>query len=163
MADKKFQYKEFATEAMTARAPHLSTPHIFGEYADDKYKTMATAPTEYTARFQKEIQAVATAFFGRRKVVHMPWRKTKEGVITFNFKSPKKTPQLMDSRGTPLPQGITIRDGSLIRIAGVMACWQKGAICGVSLWPDAVRVIKLVEGFDASKSFGPPDEGYTAS
>lgn len=162
MADRKFKYKEFVTEVMTAREPYLSAPHLIGEYADKKYKTRATASPEYTERFQEEIQAVGTACFGRRKVTFLPWWERKEGAIEFIFKSPQKPPELMDSGNAPLPQGIKIRDGSLIRIAGVIACWEKGKLCGVSLWPDAVRVIKL-EGFDTSKLFGPPDEGYRAS
>ncbi|MET4349020.1 hypothetical protein [Bradyrhizobium sp. RT9a] len=67
-------------------------------------------------------------------------------------------PELVDAKGNPLRQGIIIRGGSLIRIAGVIVTWGKGGIRGVSLWPDAVRVIKLAPGFAAA--FGPPEEGF---
>lgn len=158
MADKKFQYTPFVTEIMTARKPKLSEPDTDGEYADGKYKTEATANGDYTERFQRAIRAVADTYFAGKKNVHLPWKETKEGAIAFNFKSPKKKPEFVDARGNPLRQGIIIRGGSLIRIVGVMAAWEKGTKRGVSLWPDAVRVIKLVQG--ASASFGPPEAGF---
>jgi len=40
--------------------------------------------------------------------------------------------------------------------------WEKGAKRGVSLWPDAVRVIKLSEGFDANAAFGAAEDGFDA-
>jgi hypothetical protein len=162
MADKKFKYVPFVTEVVTARYPKLSEPDTKGEYADGKYKTEATADEDYTERFQEEIQAVADTYFAGKKNVHLPWKETKEGAIAFNFKSPKKKPQLTDAKGKALKQGTVIRGGSLIRIAGVIAAWEKGAKRGVSLWPDAVRVIKLSEGFDANAAFGAAEDGFDA-
>ncbi|MBR0895778.1 hypothetical protein JQ616_12515 [Bradyrhizobium tropiciagri] len=173
MADKKFKYVPFVTEIMTARYPKLSEPDTQGEYADGKYKTEATASRDYTERLQGEIQRVVEANFPRRKSVHVPWKETKEREIAFIFKSPKKKPVLTDAKGNPLNAGIIIRGGALIRLIGVIAAWEKGAKRGVSLWPDAVRVIKLANGFDAcvmiddpdggfdgSLGFGPPEDGY---
>lgn len=147
-----------------------------GEYADGKYKTEATADEDYTERFQEEIQAVIDAHFAGKKNVHAPWKETKEGAIAFNFKSPSKKPDLFDAKGNPLKATVVIRGGALIRISGVIAAWEKGAKRGVSLWPDAVRVIKLADGFDASEplcgpdggynpsqAFGPPEDGYDGS
>ncbi|MBR1173930.1 hypothetical protein JQ617_08195 [Bradyrhizobium sp. KB893862 SZCCT0404] len=162
MADKKFKYVPFVTEVVTARYPKLSEPDTKGEYADGKYKTEATADEDYTERFQEEIQAVIDQHFAGKKNVHAPWKETKEGAIAFIFKSPKKKPQLTDAKGKPLPQGAVIRGGSKIRIAGVIAAWEKGAKRGVSLWPDAVRVIKLAEGFDSSQAFGAAEDGFDA-
>jgi hypothetical protein len=162
MADKKFKYVPFVTEVVTARYPKLSEPDTKGEYADGKYKTEATADEDYTERFQEAIQAVADTYFAGKKNVHLPWKETKEGAIAFNFKSPKKKPQLTDAKGKALKQGTVIRGGSLIRIAGVIAAWEKGAKRGVSLWPDAVRVIKLSEGFDANAAFGAAEDGFDA-
>lgn len=163
MTEKNFKYVPFATEIMEARAPHLSEPDTHGELSDGKYKTDATAPASFTQRFMEHIQALSDARFARKKDVHLPWKETKEGAIAFVFKSPKKKPELLDSKGAPLPNGVIIREGCLIRIAGVIAAWEKGPKRGMSLWPDAVRVIKLVEGSDASKLFGPPDDGFDAS
>ena len=162
MADKKFKYVPFVTEVMTARYPKLSEPDTKGEYADGKYKTEATADEAYTETFQEAIQAVADSYFAGKKNVHLPWKETKEGALAFNFKSPKKKPQLTDSKGKPLKTGTTIRGGSLIRVAGVIAAWEKGTKRGVSLWPDAVRVIKLSEGFDANAAFGAEEDGFDA-
>ncbi|WP_234685094.1 hypothetical protein [Bradyrhizobium monzae] len=72
-------------------------------------------------------------------MVYLPVKKAKDGAIVFVFKSPKKQPELVDAKGNALGQGIIIRGGSLIRITGVMALWEKGGIRAVSLWPDAVR------------------------
>jgi hypothetical protein len=162
MADKKFKYVPFVTEVMTARYPKLSEPDTKGEYADGKYKTEATADESYTEAFQEKIQAVADEAFPGKKNVHLPWKETKEGAIAFNFKSPKKKPQLTDAKGKALKLGTTIRGGSLLRIAGVIAAWEKGSKRGVSLWPDAVRVIKLSEGFDANAAFGAAEDGFDA-
>ena len=86
-------------------------------------------------------------------VIHLP-----RGV-----KTPlSKKPQLTDAKGKALKAGTIIRGGSLIRIAGVIAAWEKGAKRGVSLWPDAVRVIKLSEGFDANAAFGAAEDGFDA-
>lgn len=172
MTEKKFKYVPFVTKIMTARYPKLSEPDTKGEYADGKYKTEATAGRDYTERLRDEVQRVAEANFPRKKHVHVPWKETKEGEIAFNFKSPKKRPELTDAKGNPLMAGIIIRDGSLIRLSGVIAAWEKGAKRGVSLWPDAVRVIKLAEGSDemdddgaegglsGSEPFGPPEDGF---
>lgn len=175
MADKKFKYIPFVTNVMTARYPKLSEPDTKGEYADGKYKTEATADEAYTEELQEAIKAVAEAAFEGKKNVHLPFKETKEGSIAFNFKSPKKKPMLTDSKGKPLapkylskedekldrvnPAFQAIRGGSLIRIAGVMAPWEKGAKRGVSLWPDMVRVIKLSGG---SVGFGAPEDGFDA-
>ncbi|MFB6458629.1 hypothetical protein [Bradyrhizobium tunisiense] len=155
-----FEHVPFVTEVMTARYPKLSEPDMEGEYADGKYKTEATADEGYAGRLQEEIQAVLDRHFAGKKNVHAPWKETKEGAIAFNFKSPKKQPLLTDAKGAPLKVGIIIRSGSLIRISGVIAVWEKGVKRGVSLWPDAVRVIKLVGRFDATAAFGPPEEGF---
>ena len=69
---------------------------------------------------------------------------------------------MTDAKGKPLKQGTVVRGGSMIRIAGVIAAWEKGAKRGVSLWPDAVRVIKLSEGFDANAAFGAAEDGFDA-
>lgn len=163
MADRKFEYVPFVTEVMTARNPKLSEPDIVGEYADGKYKTEATADEAYTETFQEAIRAVADTYFAGKKNVHLPWKETKEGAIAFNFKSPKKRPRLVDAKGVDLRQGIIIQSGSIIRIAGVIAAWERGSKRGVSLWPDAVRVIKLYEGFDATAAFGAAEDGFDGS
>ncbi|MEY9527357.1 hypothetical protein ABIF70_008498 [Bradyrhizobium japonicum] len=158
MADRQFQYVPFVTEIMTARKPKLSEPDTEGEYADGKYKTEATADEDYTLRFQRTIQSVADEYFSGKKAVHLPWKETKEGAVAFHFKSPKKKPELVNAKGNPLKEGIVIRGGSRIRIAGVIAAWEKGTKRGVSLWPDAVRIIVLSER--PSAFFGPPEDGY---
>lgn len=176
MTDKKFKYVPFVTEVMTARYPKLSAPDTKGEYADGKYGTEATADEDYTERFKAEIQAVIDAHFVGKKNVHSPWKATKEGATAFNFKSPSKQPALMDAKSNPLKAGVVIHGGSKIRIAGVIAAWEKGEKRGVSLWPDAVRVIKLGSGpdalkefcgpdraYDPSQAFGPPEDGYDGS
>ncbi|MGO3931216.1 hypothetical protein [Rhodopseudomonas pseudopalustris] len=163
MNDKKFKYNPFVTEVMTAREVHLTEPDTEGEYADGKYKTEATACKEYTERLKAEIQAVADTHFARKKNVHLPWWKTKEGVIAFKFKSPRKQPKLTDAKGRLLNAGTVIRGGTQLRIAGVIAAWEKGEKRGVSLFPDAVRVIKLSEDFDPCAAFGPPEDGFDGS
>jgi DNA-directed RNA polymerase len=78
---------------MTARFPKLSEPDTKGEYADNKYKTEAIADESYTEAFMEEIRKVADEHFAGKKNVHVPWKETKD------FKSPKKKPQLKDSKG----------------------------------------------------------------
>jgi DNA-directed RNA polymerase len=160
MANKKFEYAPFVTEIMTARNPKLSEPDTEGEYADGKYKTEATADGDYTERFQQEIQKVIDKYFAGKKNVHLPWRETNDGGVAFKFKSPKKKPELIDAKGDPLKAGVIIHNGSLMRVAGVAAAWEKGSKRGVSLWLDAVRVIKLTSGFDASRAFGASEDGF---
>jgi hypothetical protein len=162
MADNKFRCAPFVTEVMTARNPKLSEPDTDGEFADGKYKTEATADEAYTVTLQEEIQALANECFAGKNNIHLPWKDTKEGEIAFMFKSPKKKPQLTDSKGKPLKAGTIILSGSKIRIAGVIAAWQKGRMRGVSLWPSAIRVIRLADGFDANGAFGAAEDGFDA-
>ncbi|SFM85590.1 hypothetical protein SAMN05216573_10520 [Bradyrhizobium sp. Rc3b] len=158
MADKRFEYVPFVTQVMTARHPKLTEPDTEGDYADGKYKTEATADDDYTEHFRGEIQAVIDQHFASKKKVYVPWKETKEGAIAFFFRSPKKQPELVDAKGNSLKQGIIICGGSLIRVAGVIVTWCTGGFRGVSLWLDAVRVIKLAPGFAAA--FGPPEDGF---
>ncbi|MET0439465.1 MAG: hypothetical protein ABW043_18410 [Devosia sp.] len=163
MADKKSKYVPFVTEVMVARCPRLNEPDTEGLYSDGKYKTEATADEFYTKTLQKMIQAKADEYFGGKRCVHLPWKKPKDGRIAFMFKSPKKKPELFDAKGAPLKPNVRIGEGALIRISGVMAAWEKGTKRGVSLWPDAVRVIKLADSFNAGAAFGPPEDGYDGS
>lgn len=176
MANEKFNYVPFVTDVMIARNPKLSAPDTKGEFADGKYKTEAIAGADYTERFKAEIQAVIDQHFAGKKNVHVPWKETNEGAIAFIFKSPSKKPALFDAKDNLLKAGVVIRGGFLIRIAGVIAAWEKGAKRGVSLWPDLVRVIKLADGadpsipfcgpdggYDPSRAFGPPEDGYDGS
>ncbi|MCG2642433.1 MULTISPECIES: hypothetical protein [Bradyrhizobium] len=160
MTDKNFKSVPFVTEIMMARHPKLSEPDTEGEYADGKYKTEATADQNYTERFTAEIQAVIDQHFAGKKNIHVPWKETNEGETAFIFKSPKKQPILTDAKGNTLSVGITIRGGSLIRITGVLAAWERGAKRGVSLWPDAVRVLHLAEGMNPLSAFGPAEDGF---
>ena len=157
MAFKKFQYVPFVTKTMTARHPCLSEPDTEGEYADGKYKTEAAADDNYTAEFQAAIQAVADESFPGKKDVHLPWKLTKDGRVAFIFKSPKKQPELLNSENKALGRSTAIRSGDRIRVAGVIAAWEAGVKRGISLWPDAVKVISYAKRFDAVAAFGDDD------
>ncbi|PYF01680.1 hypothetical protein BJ122_11987 [Rhodopseudomonas faecalis] len=164
MPSNIIKYVQFVTEPMTARSPHLSEPETEGAFPDGKYKTDAIAVDEaYTKAFQAEIQKVAEANFPGKTITCLPWKETKEGDTAFVFKSPKKKPDLVDAKGQPLNNGVSICGGSIIRIGGLVAAWEKGRIRGVSLWLDAVRVLKLAETFKAASVFGPPEDGFDQS
>lgn len=158
MPDKS--HVRFVTEVMTSRNPHLSEPDTEGEYADGKYKTEATADEGFTERFQAVIKSVKDKHFTGKNPIMLPWRETEDGAVAFVFRSPKKQPILTDAKGNPLSAGIVISDGSLIRITGVIAPWEAGLKRGLALWPDAVRVIRLGDGFDAAAAFGPAEDGF---
>lgn len=148
---------------MFAREPYLSEPDTKSAFADFKYKTRATAAENFAIRFQKTILNVAATRLAGQTKVHLPWKMARDGALEFIFKSPHHPPRLLDSKGKALPHWVKILDGSLIRVAGVIAAWQKGSMSGVSLWPDAVRVIKLSEGCNPCEAFGPPEDGYDAT
>lgn len=165
MVDEKFNFIPFVTEVMTARNPSLSVPDTESDFADGKYKTEAVADGKYAEAFQRTIQDIANRHFGgeKRANVFLPWKEATNGEIVFIFKSPKAKPNLVDAKGNSINRGVIIRGGSLIRIVGVIAAWKKGSKAGVSLWPDAVRVIRLAIHFDAAALFGPPEEGYDST
>ncbi|WP_041797957.1 hypothetical protein [Rhodopseudomonas palustris] len=162
MADKKFKYTACVTDVLTARNPNLSEPHTEGDFADGKYKTEAVASPEWTECFMRQVEGIISENFGR-KVSVRPWKKLEDGTVVLKFKSPKKQPVLTDAKGKPLPAGLIIKGGALIRITGVVALWEHGGKRGVSLWPDAVRVIKLPEVFDPCAAFGPPEDGFDSA
>ena len=162
MADQKFKYVPFVTGPLAARYPNLSEPDTGREYSDDKYKTEAIDAEGHEGEVEKviaQVKKVAKDNFGAdAKKALMPF-KDKDGVTILKFKSPKKKPQLTDAKGVKLPADRKVGGGSIIRIAGSIAPWKKGSKFGVSLWPDAARVLKLVEGRDYNEAFG-DDDGF---
>lgn len=169
---KKFKYVPFMTGRMVLRFPKLSKPDVGGEYSDGKYKSEAFYESETdTAKFKKEIEAAAKQAFPELsdkefKKLHFPWKTVTrskdddEEIEVFSFKSPKKKPLLQDAKNKAIPKDAVISGGSEGRFAGVIAAWEKGSKRGVSLWPDAVRVLKLVEG--GFQGFGAEEDGFDA-
>jgi DNA-directed RNA polymerase len=162
MANDK--YVNFATPKGVARYPKIIEPDTKGEYADNKHKTELVLSAEDTKSFRQQALAAAKQLLPGVKNPKIPFKsspdkKTGEVVESFIFKSTKK-PLILDAKKNRInPKNIGA--GSVLKIGGSFAAYEKGPNKGITAYLDAVQVIELKEGFDASALFNEED-GYVA-
>jgi hypothetical protein len=84
----------------------------------------------------------------------MPFKVDDEGNVIVKAKS-EYQPVLIDARGRKMekvPEGMRIRGGSVLRIAGAVNVYDKG----ISLWLNQVQILELVED---NVAFGADEDG----
>jgi DNA-directed RNA polymerase len=158
------KYVNFATPKGVARFPKIIEPDTKGKYADNKHKTELIMSAEDLKAFKAKAAAAAKQLLPGVKNPKLPFKvstdkKTGETVESFIAKSTKK-PWIGDAKKTPInPKNIG--PGSVLKIGGSFAAYEKGPNKGITAYLDAVQVIELKEGFDASALFNEED-GYVA-
>lgn len=155
------KYVNFVTPKGTARFPKLSEPDTKGEYADNKYKTEIVLDDDDLAAFKKEMYAAAKELLPNVKSPNLPIKTSKkDGVVSIIFKS-KHRPQVQDAQRTDIPKSVEVGPGSVIKVAGTFAPYEKGALKGITAYLDAVRVYELKQRRDAAEAFGDAEDGYS--
>lgn len=162
---KKAEYVAYVTPRGTARFPKIIEADTKGEYADNKHKTELVFSPEDMKAFKAQAEAAAAKLLPNVKNPKLPFKskedkKTKEIVESFIAKSTKK-PFIVDAKKTPInPKNIG--GGSILKLVGSFAAYEKGPNKGITAYLDAVQVIDLKEGYDAAAAFDVED-GYTGS
>ena len=160
---KKGKYVNFVTPKGVARYCKIVEGDHGHEFSDGKHKTELVFTAEDHKVFKKAALAAAKELGAPAKI---PERKaidkqTKEEVISFIFKS-TKLPVIVDAKRNRINPK-TIGSGSVLKLGGTFAAYPKtGPLKGVTAYLDAVQVIELKEGFDATKLFNDED-GYDGS
>ena len=162
----KGTYINFVTPKGVARFPKLDQPDTKGEYADNKYKTEIVLSEADTKAFKAKALEAAKQLLPGVKNPRIPIKvkETKDGetVTSFIFKrhADKGKPALFDAKRAPV--NVKVGGGSVIKVGGSFAAYEKGANKGITAYLDAVQIIELKEGFDARSMFSDED-GFEAS
>ncbi len=105
----------------------------------------------------------------------LPIKKDKKNaeIVFFDIKWKRqnadgelKRPVIFDSRRKAIPRSVEIGGGTKVRIKCTAMDYEAtkltGDLPGVTLLPEGIQVIKLVEGRDAMAGFSDIDDGYVA-
>ena len=132
--------------------------------ADTKYDSDGVYHTKLTFPSMESIEDLvdlmkeeALEELGKAKAAkaQFPVAENDDGTVTVKFKS-KKAPKFFDGKGNPIKNiaDLNIGGGSVLKIKGAAKGYANGSNIGVTLYINAVQVIKYVEysaggGFDA--------------
>lgn len=181
----KKKYVNFTTPAGRAGFTHLHAPDTKYNKAGVYQTRLVLAPGPETTKFielvdeqNDEAYERAVADFKeskpRRKVPytkHEPYVELEDGSYEINFKMTasgerkdgtrwKQRPKLFDGKGKPLPAGVRVGGGSLLKVAGyfkpfAMLTSKSQGTAGASLKLSAVQILELVEfGGGNAETFG---------
>jgi hypothetical protein len=100
---------------------------------------------------------------GLKTVTNWPWKTDKKtGEVTLMVSSGEEyKPGLYDSKNKPLPEGVVIGGGSVLK-ANVSPFVYEGLGGGIKLYLNAVMVKKLEAGRNGASPFEAEDDGYVA-
>jgi hypothetical protein len=142
MATKSKQKQEtvkFVSPFGIARFPKLNKPDTDGDYADGKFKTALVLEDADVDGVRKEMEAAAAKLLPDVPLdeVALPLKeifdkdkvdRSKKTSVGFGFQAKtKKRPLIIDSKKTRLPEGTIVGGGSVIRIGGALAAYEKSA------------------------------------
>lgn len=172
MARNQTPRARIATAKGTAHFAYIDKPDSGREYSDDKYKvTISFAENDpFVKELEAKVDALLAEHFGDRipRSVHNPIKHGDDtnvdalsGRVFIRAKSGKQ-PQLLDAKNNPVPEGITVFSGDIIRAAVTLAVFD-GAQKGVTAYLDMVKIIEKrnVGSSDNGNIFG-DDEGFVA-
>jgi len=172
MARNQTPRARLATAKGTAHFAYIDKPDSGREYSDDKYKvTISFAENDpFVETLNANVDALLTEHFGDRvpRNAHNPIKHGDDtnvdalaGRVFIRAKSGNQ-PQLLDAKNNPVPAGITVFSGDIIRAAITLAVFD-GAQKGVTSYLDMVKLIeKRNTGPSDSGSIFGEDEGYVA-
>lgn len=165
------KYETLITPKGIATFTHLHAPDDEGQYADGKYKVTLLIPKDdpFAGAFTARVNTEHIEQRGKKKTdppVHDgdEWadsaetdeaaekRASARGHYRVTFKS-KFQPQLVGQDKLPLPEGLEIRHGDVVKVACVVMPYDKGKNAGVSLGLRAVQLVEKRSGVDYSAYF----------
>jgi hypothetical protein len=155
------KYVNFVTPKGTARFPKLSEPDTKGEYADNKYKTEIVLDDDDLAAFKKEMYAAAKELLPNVKSPEPADQDFQEGRRGQHHLQVQAPPAGAGRTAHRHSQECRSRPGSVIKVAGTFAPYEKGALKGITAYLDAVRVYELKQRRDAAEAFGDAEDGYS--
>ena len=178
----KSNFKRIVSPKGEALYPHLKTPETY-EGQEVGYTIQVKFSKEDTDKLiellEQELEAAKTSsdYKGKRwpNAPRMGYREDQNGDIIFKFKTKatittkagdtiKKTVPVFDAKGNPVD--VNLGNGSIVRVAfQVIPYWKSSTNAGLTLYLDAVQVIKLVEynGGGSFDSFGfTAEDGFVA-
>lgn len=171
---KKTPMARLATAKGMAHFAYIDKPDSGREYSDDKYKVTISfdAADPFVKELEEKVDGLLSEHFGAKvpRNVHHPLKDgddtnidALQGRVFIRAKSAKK-PMLVDAKNQPVPEGVTVFSGDIIR-AGITLAVFDGAQKGVTAYLDAVKIIEKRSGGSSgggvASMFG-EDEGYTA-
>lgn len=173
------QYINFATPPVSAGWCNLLKPDSEGQYADDKFKisVLVDPDSEIIDQLRPIVDKAADSEWGEGQrpagfhdplvqVIQESKREDEIGLVRLTFKRHKDQgqPIMTDAAGVTLPEGVSIRSGDLVRIAGAAAAYVSGRNKGVTFYLNRIRLIEKRAGSGGSDedAFGGADEGYRA-
>jgi hypothetical protein len=107
--------------------------------------------------FQEQLKDAIAGVRFKTKTPQMPFPEASDGTISIKAKS-KFKPLGVDSKNHPLPEGLVVGSGSLIRLLVEPNVYDKG----VSLYLQQYQVKELKEAGSRS-GFDEEDDGFTVS
>ena len=179
----KANFKRVTSPRGEALYPYLKAPEVY-EGEEVGYTIQVKFSKEDTdkvlAILEEELESAknSSEFKGKRwsKEPRMGFREDQNGDIIFKFKTKatiktkageviKRTVPVFDASQKPID--VTLGNGSVVRVAfQIVPYWKSSTNNGLSLYLDAVQVIKLVEyksGGNASAfGFGVEEGGFIA-
>jgi hypothetical protein len=143
-AETKQRFTLVVSPVGYARTAFLSKPDTHGDYSDGKFKVELVPADADAVTVESKFQEAAKALLrpNGRNQPRFPIRTMKDGDIAFLFKS-KVRPEVVDAYLNPVGPDIQIAPGSIVRVAGVLAPYEKGTLRGITAYMDAVQVIQL--------------------
>lgn len=128
---QKKQFPIVVSPAGTAGFSYLDRPDSEGKYADDKYKTQIRYddPNVDLSRVEKACRAAAKLEWGKvPEDLKMPFgpstRDEDEGIIILKASS-KFAPTVIDAKRNPLPEGVKVFGGDLIKLSAQTYPYEK--------------------------------------
>lgn len=134
-------------------------PHLQAEdpaYGGFIFKIIPESEEELKVFQAKLLDIVGPVRF-KTKTPTFPYPELQDGTVMIKAKS-KYRPLGFDSKNRPLPKGLTVGSGSLIRAAVVPNVYDKG----ISLYLQQYQVKELRDGGGASSQFEEVDDGFEA-
>lgn len=171
---KKTPMTKLATAQGIAHFAYIDKPDSGREFSDDKYKVTISfdAADPFVKKLEDTVEKLLTEYYGDRRPrnLHHPVKDgddttidSLQGRVFIRAKSSRQ-PMLVDAKNQPIPEGITVFSGDVIR-AGITLAVFDGAQKGVTAYLDAVKIIEKRSGGSSEGGvaglFG-EDEGYSA-
>lgn len=126
------------------------------------------------AELKKKLEEVKMADGPIRPIYDDDGNETGEFRAQFKMNATRKNkdgdevvmkPTVVDAKGQPIPKKLTVGGGSILRVAGNMVAYYMASsnTTGVTLYMDAVKVLKLSQGNGGgTTAFGGEDDDFEA-
>jgi len=149
---------KYVTPKGSAIWPWLSVPDT--RFDDQgKYKTDILVKSDDAKALAEKAKEIYIEEFGEKALSKAKWPfeiDEESGGVRFRAKSSKK-PVLYDAGGNFIKEDLSVGNGSVLKLSGVMSTYNAGGNTGVTMYLNAVQVIDLVEfGGTAFE----PEDGY---